>query len=251
MKPERLYSFWNYYGGKWRLARRYDVPIYNELIEPFAGAAGYALNHYQKQVILVDKDPVIVAVWKWLIAATHDDVMSLPLLGPEDKLDELDIPDGARWFIGFQLRSGSSYPANEPSSWMKQVLRGEIGRSNPSRPTEGSFWGERRRKRAAEQVQWIKHWHMFGAGYEYLPNGRATWFVDPPYQGAGKHYKHGSKNIDFENLGAWCKERHGQVIVCENEGADWLPFESFTEGQATPRSKKGRVSKECVWKSET
>ena len=55
-------------------------------------------------------------------------------------------------------------------------------------------------------------------------SGEASWFVDPPYQNQGKHYHYGPENVDFAMLGNWCRTRLGQVIVCENEGADWLPF---------------------------
>ncbi len=56
---------------------------------------------------------------------------------------------------------------------------------------------------------------------------KATWFVDPPYQNMGKLYK--ENKIDYQELGTYCRERLGQVMVCENEGADWLPFEKLTE----------------------
>ena len=34
--------------------------------------------------------------------------------------------------------------------------------------------------------------------------------------------------MDFTSLGEWCLERQGQLIVCENEGADWLQFQPLT-----------------------
>ena len=37
------------------------------------------------------------------------------------------------------------------------------------------------------------------------------------------------KKIDFEKLAAWCKEREGQIIVCENTKADWLPFKAMKD----------------------
>jgi hypothetical protein len=40
--PPALKPFFNYYGGKWRVARRYAPPEHDLIIEPFAGAAGYA-----------------------------------------------------------------------------------------------------------------------------------------------------------------------------------------------------------------
>ncbi len=38
-----------------------------------------------------------------------------------------------------------------------------------------------------------------------------------------------SKDIDYSGLAEWCKTRKGQVIVCEQLGADWLPFRELTK----------------------
>jgi len=40
-----LRPFWRYYGGKWRAAPRYPAPRHDLIIEPFAGAAGYAMRY--------------------------------------------------------------------------------------------------------------------------------------------------------------------------------------------------------------
>jgi hypothetical protein len=72
----------------------------------------------------------------------------------------------------------------------------------------------------------------------------ATWFVDPPYQRAGKEYIHAGDALDFPALGVWCRQRRGQALVCENVGADWLPFEPFMLAKAGPAR---RVSAEALW----
>lgn len=65
-------------------------------------------------------------------------------------------------------------------------------------------------------------------------HGDATWFIDPPYRGRpGSHYRYGSKLIDYTNLAAWCQMLPGQVIVCEQHGADWLPFERLSSSCRT------------------
>jgi 16S rRNA G966 N2-methylase RsmD len=74
----------------------------------------------------------------------------------------------------------------------------------------------------------------------------ATWFIDPPYQKAGRHYRFGPDQIDYDELATWCLSRPGQVIVCENEGADWLPFQNLSEVKTT---RAGRRSREVVWLS--
>jgi hypothetical protein len=109
----------------------------------------------------------------------------------------------------------------------------------------GSFWGERVRETIASQVDSIRHWEIHECSYEECPtSGASTWFVDPPYQKAGEHYRFGSGLIDYTELGEWCRGRKGQVIACENAGADWLPFRDLAEVKTT---RANRRSKEVYW----
>lgn len=49
----------------------------------------------------------------------------------------------------------------------------------------------------------------------------------------------------------WCQSRRGQTLVCENDGATWLPFQPFHDALATPGSRRpGKVSKEVIWTNE-
>jgi 16S rRNA G966 N2-methylase RsmD len=77
-----------------------------------------------------------------------------------------------------------------------------------------------------------------------IANVEATWFIDPPYQKAGKYYT-GHNKMDFEKLGEWCKSRKGQVIVCENQGADWLPFRFLTEHRGSMQK-----NTEVIWTND-
>lgn len=71
----------------------------------------------------------------------------------------------------------------------------------------------------------IRHWQIICADYHSIENQLATYFVDPPYTVGGQHqYKFNNSQIDYCELSKWCKSRLGQVIVCENTKADWLPF---------------------------
>lgn len=228
-----LKPFWSYYGGKWRVARRYPAPLHDQLVEPFAGAAGYALRHYERQVVLIDKNPKIAALWEWLIHVSEDEVRRLPVELPAD-LRSLDVPDEARDLIGFWCNKGSERPRYTKSPWMR------------SQRYSVCFWGAPIRERIASQLAAIRHWSVVCASYEEIPDEvEATWFVDPPYSNkAGRRYPDGSHKLDFEHLGAWCRARRGQVIVCEAEGADWLPFKPFGSIQSNAYSK---VSREVVW----
>jgi hypothetical protein len=81
--------------------------------------------------------------------------------------------------------------------------------------------------------------------FESTPDTEATWFVDPPYAVAGKSYK--VRFTDYPRLAEWCKGREGQVIVCENEGADWLPFTPLTDAKAFAGRGRLGVSGEVAW----
>jgi len=231
--------FFTYYGGKWRAAKRYPPPKYDLIVEPFAGAAGYSLRHYQKDVVLVDKDPVLAGLWDYLIHVSEKEILGLPLWQPDfDTVSDIpNICQEARHLIGFWLNKGTTSPARSPSAWQR------TGKYSP-----GNFWGEPVKQRIASQVGYIRHWKVICGDYTAAKVSEpATYFVDPPYMRAGQHYKHGSKALDFAALASWCKSLDGQVIVCEGEGADWLPFQPYIDIKANESSRGGKVSKEYVW----
>lgn len=211
-----LKPFWQYYGGKYRAAPMYPAPAHKIIVEPFAGAAGYSLRYPDHDVILIEKYHVIAEIWKWLITVKPDEVLSIPLVTSVDALPSW-VCQAARDLVGFSMNAACTAPCKTLSSGKKWLI--ETGHS----PNEG--WSEKRRARVAEQVEKIRHWRVFEGSYDRIGLSEpATYFIDPPYQRAGIYYKHSSRDLDFTALGAWCRSRHGQVIVCENEGADWLPF---------------------------
>ena len=230
-----LRPFLSYYGGKWRAAKSYPEPRYSTIVEPFAGGAGYSLRYPDRDVILVEKNPKVAAIWRYLISADPDRIRSLPDIGPEG-VDAHGLPDAERWLIGFWLNGGSASPCKTPSKWAMSA-RSQL------------FWGERVRERIVSQVGSIRHWQILEGDFTDAPDTEATWFVDPPYQVAGKHYPCRMSDADFVRLAPWCRSRRGQVIVCENAGADWLPFQPHRRIKAT--SKNGaRWSDEVVWLSD-
>lgn len=113
----KLWPFFCFYGGKWRAAPRYPKPQYRTVIEPFAGAAGYATRYADRDVILVERDPVIASLWRWLIAATPNDILSLPGV-IDTTVDVLDIPKDAKSLIGFWCNKATTAPCLSPSKWM-------------------------------------------------------------------------------------------------------------------------------------
>lgn len=210
-----IQTFFRYYGGKWRVAPRYPKPRYRTIIEPFAGTAGYSLRYPDNDIILYDKDPVIYGIWKYLIKFSQAEILSLPI--SISHADEITTCQEARWLVGFWLNAGTASPALSPSAWMR-------GGTRPN-----SYWGESIRNRIARQVVRIRHWKVYNQSYDtidpVMQSTKTTWFVDPPYQYAGKFYKY--RNIDYTHLAKWIVELPGQVIACEQSGADYLPFSPF------------------------
>ena len=230
MKP-RLKPFFTYFGGKWRIAQNYPDPKCANLVEPFAGSAGYALHHHESRVTLYEVDPKIFGVWDYLVKASPKEIERLP-----DVVEQVDLVKSsqeARWLIGLWINKGTAQPSKSPSRWMRDGLR------------PNSFWGPAIKQRIASQMPSIKHWRVFNKSYETAPNLGCTWFVDPPYQAAGKGYKFHS--IDYASLAKWCRTRLGQVIVCEAAGADWLPFEPFREIKTLEGKHGKKKGLEVIW----
>ena len=234
-----LRPFWRYYGGKWRAAPRYPRPLHETIVEPFAGAAGYSLRYPERKVVLVEKYAVIAEIWRYLIGVSAAEVMRIPVT---DSLDDLPswVPQGARWLVGFTFASADAEPRRNTSAGVRKLR------------DAGDFaiggWSEVMRARVARQVQQIRHWRVIEGDYSDAPDVTATWFVDPPYQRAGIHYKHPSTAIDFAALGAWCRSRPGQVIACEADGATWLPFRTFGPPRTTAINRS--TSREAIWTSD-
>lgn len=230
----RLRPFWRYSGAKWRIAKRYPPPLHSTIIEPFAGAAGYALRWPDRKVILVEKYPVIAAVWRYLLRVTPTELRALPHVTDIRDLPS-SVPQEAKWLIGLRFCSGDSRPRVTMSPWTK----------------DGDCWLDS----IAHQVEAIRHWKVIEGDYTAAPNVRATWFIDPPYQVAGAidrrpgarnrvRYPCGADDLDFSALAGWCRERQGQALVCENVGATWLPFKPLYEQQTANPS---RHAGEALW----
>lgn len=231
-----LMPFFTYFGGKYRTAPRYPEPRYATIIEPFAGSAGYATRYHQRKVLLFDLDPIVAGTWEYLIGVSPDEIRRLPLWDETwDNVDELDLPQEARWLIGWWLNKGTSSPRKSPTTRMRSGCRPK------------SHWGPVIRERIATQVDAIRHWEIRCASYEEVPNAEASWFIDPPYQEAGCSYRCGPDDIDFTHLAGWCRERIGQVTVCESEGADWLPFRQWIEAKAMNGIGRRGRSTEVAW----
>lgn len=214
-------------------------PRYDTIIEPFTGSAGYSMRYPYKKVILVERDPKIAATWRYLLGATPSEIRSLPDIRIDQKVEDLNVHQEARWLIGWWVNKGAAQPMKSPSKWMR--VKGNKDR----------FWSPTIRERIASQVEHIRHWKLIEGDYTDAPDIKATWFIDPPYQKAGIHYRFGSKLLDYEALGDWCKARKGQTMVCESVGAKWLPFQPWRDIKASPAKYGGKVSHGAIWTQDT
>lgn len=224
-----LRPFFPFYGSKWRSARSYGRPLHDRVVEPFAGSAGYATYWGHPKTVLVEKDPIIVGVWSYLIAATPREILALPDLAVGQDVRDLRLPQEAQWLIGFWLNRGSATPKRRKTAFSARTESGQL------------IWSPRARERIASQVESIRSWRVTQGDYADAPlDEPATWFVDPPYVDKGRFYR--MRDVAYPALAAWCERLQGQVFVCENDGADWLPFEPH----ASIKSTRGR-SVEVLW----
>jgi site-specific DNA-adenine methylase len=198
----------SYYGSKSKVVHLYPRPEYGKIIEPFAGSARYALRWFDRDVLLVDKYEVIVKVWKYLQQASPADIMGLPEPEYKESIANCNLAEGERLLLGFLVARGVAYP-------QKIVQQFSDIRDAKAQIAKNLFK--------------IRHWKIQQGSYDAIPNEHATWFIDPPYQIGGQHYQKGNGAIDFLELAQWSQSRQGQVIVCENTKADWLPFHAMRE----------------------
>jgi site-specific DNA-adenine methylase len=231
-----LRPFFSFYGSKWlKVPTMYPKPNRGTIVEPFAGSASFAVRHFEKKVVLVEKDPVIASLWEYLIRATPKQIMNIPLLKQGQSVDDMDVDCLAeRHLVGFWIAKACSSPRKKPTKWMRE----EIKHSD-------QFWGEKIRRRIASQVEHIKHWEVIEGDYRESGGIKdATFFIDPPYVNKGKYYKHRLKEEDYDRLAEWCLGLHGQIMVCENDGANWLPFNPLGDFRA---QRRGSKSKEVLY----
>jgi site-specific DNA-adenine methylase len=211
-----------YYGRKKQIAKYYPAPDYDTIIEPFAGAAAYSLykNNWEKRVILVEKDKKVFDIWNWLIhSATVDEIKKMP---------ELKIGEKSSKFLHIV------HAATKMAFHFKTIK---------VTPVLARNW-EISKRVLTENLYKIKHWEIIWGDFEDSPDIEATWFIDPPYRGeSGMGYRFSSKMINYNQLAEWTKKRKGEIIFCEGEQADYLPFRPLVELKGVA----GKISKEVIY----
>jgi hypothetical protein len=174
----------------------------------------------------MDKYELLVKLWQWLQKCSKEDILKLPKIEAGESTDDYNFDCiEAKWLMGFMINEGSASPKKKVSSV------GNFGKNV-----------EENKKKIANNLYRIKHWTIQLGTYDEIPNFEATWFIDPPYQFGGEYYRYSNKQLDFNHLDRWCEQRNGQIIVCENTKADWLPFKPM-------KSMQGSMYKtvEAIW----
>ena len=224
-----------YYGAKHRLAPKYPAPKYGTVIEPFAGSAAYSMRHVADldRVVLIEIDPAVVALWERLKQMTNADL---------DAIDDQLLHDRTYDPLIAGLAGGTQ-------------LRGTLaGRSRQITQRMKTNWPpvKARIKRALPHLNKVE---IYLGTYDSLTPIEATYFIDPPYQGildyrssdgAGRGYRFSNVTLDYSTLAKWCQSLTGQVIVCEQEPASWLPFQHLASHAGHLRVRRNEV----VWISD-
>lgn len=224
-----------FYGGKRRLARFYPPPQHTTVVEPFAGSASYSVKHLVpvkgvrpiEKTILVEKDPRVCEIWKRLLAMNVDELLDHPIPKAGERTSD---------FLYMTSACSNRIARTEEmtvTTRMPVVLKRMFCQIAAVLP------------HIKDRVEIIQ------GDYTDAPDIEATWFVDPPYhvtgrpQSRGMGYAEGcnSFSLDYEALATWCRGRRGQKIVCEQEGATWLPFEHLRPA----RNSIGNKVTEVVW----
>lgn len=219
----------SYYGSKSKVVRKYPAPQHRTVIEPFAGAAHYSVYHAVKgnidRAILIDKDPIVCAVWRYLIQADPDEVRNLPVFHPGQEIKH--DHQGARLLLRFLHDRGRAQPSTHAASFVTYYAK-DRGRPHEARTALGVI---------ADQLPYIRNFQIIQGGYHNSPDIEATHFIDPPYQyDGGEAYTYGSDRIPYDDLARKVKQWRGLKIVCEGPNADWLPFRYLCRQQGAAQT---------------
>ena len=232
----RYKSIFSYYGGKSKIAHLYPPPKHDRIIEPFAGAAAYCARYHEHECIINDLDPKTASIWEFLLSDDAEkEIRKLPETIEKGVRISERFAGACPGMIAFLQSQANMGTMGGRAVWDCVTFVGSVNwrRIKP----RSLFWIPR-----------IRHWQLTSKTYQKTRNQKATWFVDPPYaNAAGDRYRLGSSQIDFQHLAQWCQSRKGQAIVCENQGADWLPFEYLADRVGVNSRHRKSNTSEVMW----
>ena len=145
----------SYYGSKSKIVDYYPPPKHKRIIESFAGSARYSLKYWQNDVLLVDKYPVIIGIWKWLQQCSKDDILKLPILKAGDKINviaqtyKVTIDELTEWnklsspnlYVGQSITiKKAAAPAPKPVVPPKPVVTPKPPKQTPPPPPQKKYY---------------------------------------------------------------------------------------------------------------
>ena len=213
------------FGSKWMSARSYPPPDGGQIVEPFAGSAGYSLRYaHLVERVLVREQGHLAELWRWLInEATEADVRAIPLdTPPGTDIRRLGLTLGQALLL---------------KNWQRTNNVGDCWTISPWGNKPGQ-WTASTRARVAEEIALLKgKWGMTDTPWQVAGG---TFFIDPPYQ---YNYKYRCEPPDYVGLGVQVLGLDADLViaceaVCQKTGAvpNYLPFES-SHRQVTSRRK--------------
>lgn len=197
----RVGPLFKHFGGKWMATKagKYPVPLPGlPIFEPYAGSAGYSLNHCTSEVTIWEDDPHLVALWRWLInVATQESILRIPvnLIEGTDIRNISGLSDGQQLLVKHWQRTNNVGDCWTVSAW-------------GNKPGQ---WTCNTRERVAREVLQIKHWKFHPIKYD-MPG---TYFFDPAYE---FNYQYRFKTpFDYDQMvyNISLIPKGSRVIVCE------------------------------------
>lgn len=234
----RIHPLLKWFGSKWSATKsgKYPAPEHNQIFEPFAGGAGYALNYCDRQVTIYDRDPLLQVLWRWMIQkATSEQVLAIPV-GLPVGTDITSLPD---------LSIGQALLLKH---WQRTNNVGDCFTISPWGASPGQ-WTANTRARVAEEIHAIKHWKVEECQWDQP----GTYFVDPPYQ---YNYQYRLKGFDYDKLKKQvdCLPSTSQIIACEaacpktGSVPNYLPFvESHSQVTSRRKTANNHHSRELIY----
>ena len=169
MTPSVTGPLFKWFGSKWLSSRLLPPPEYDQIVEPFAGSAGYSLRYHAHEVTIAERDPHLFELWVWLIKkATERAIREIPI-GVKEGTDirKLGLSKGQALLL---------------KTWQRTNNVGDCWTISPWGNKPGQ-WTANTRSRVASEFHCIRHWTVRDDAFSILaPRVEATWLIDPPYQ---------------------------------------------------------------------
>lgn len=222
--PQR--SPFRYPGGKtWlvpvfrRWIRQFD-PKQTTFVEPFAGGGivslTVAFEKLAKQVVMVELDEEVAAVWETILGEGND-WLTEQILGfdmtRENVLNQLNLTQKSIQEIAFStILKNRVYHGGILAKGSGMIKNGENGKGLTSR------WYPTTLKERIAALKLVRHKIEFirGDAFEVIPkfagDSNTVFFIDPPYTVAGKRL-YAYSELDHEALFDLVKQIRGAVLM--------------------------------------